>query len=158
MPTYEELLKQYDYEAAFTDDNETLEVQSIRERWLGDTLEKYKGVAGVELIRYGRRPSDDLYKHRMLAAIRKHTGRTYNRVEVIEFAGQDVRRESVYLCRCLCCGRKFMASGGRFSKDSIYSCGCTRKPMELTDKQKAELDNVLAEINGESIEGENSGN
>lgn len=53
------------------------------------------------------------------------TGQQFGRLEVIEQAGQDKWRHSLWLCKCICGNTKIIP--GCDLRSSTKSCGCLRK-------------------------------
>jgi hypothetical protein len=51
------------------------------------------------------------------------TGRTFNRLTVIERAGTSADRKALWRCRCAC-GRETVVSGKDMRNGHIRSCGC----------------------------------
>ena len=52
------------------------------------------------------------------------TGKVFGYVEVLKAAGIDKNHHSLWECRCLLCGKSYIAAGTNLKRKATRSCGC----------------------------------
>jgi len=57
----------------------------------------------------------------------KLIGQRFNKLIVLEDAGNDKRGSSQWLCKCDCGTEKFIARGANLKNNDVQSCGCYQK-------------------------------
>ena len=66
-------------------------------------------------------------------------GKTFGRLEVIEFAGMTYNHKSMWKCRCSC-GNEAIVRGSHLVRKSILSCGCYKD--EMAGKRNSKFNEI----------------